>query len=147
MAAQARQLEDRVRQHFLDLNLRHFHRQVGDLTVTGTWVGTEEYEPAIVLLPAYRHAKPCIIALSAAFKYDDPRYLAHSARAFGKILGLTDDLATTAKLADLIHESLTDLLKIPPMPTTEKVVGEVEVQTADGRRTSFDMIVHDPGHA
>ena len=92
-------------------------------------------------------AKPCIIALSAAFKYDDPRYLAHSARAFGKILGLTDDLATTAKLADLIHESLTDLLKIPPMPTTEKVVGEVEVQTADGRRTSFDMIVHDPGHA
>lgn len=136
-----------MRQHFLDLSLQHFHRQVGDLTVTGTWVGTDELEPAIVIQPAYRRAKPCIIALSAAYKYDDPRYLAHSARAFGRIMDLTDDMATTARLADLIHESLPDLLKIPPAPTTERVVGEVEVQAADGSRTSFDMIVNEPGHA
>lgn len=136
-----------MRQHFLDLTLRHSTRQVRDLEVVGTWVGVDELEPAIVIRPAFRPAKPCVIALSAAFKYDDPRYLAHSARAFGKIMGLSDDIRTTAQLADLIHESLTDLLKIPPAPTTEKVVGEVEVQAADGRRTTFDMIVHEPGNA
>lgn len=136
-----------MRQHFLDLNLQHFHRKVGDLTVTGTWVGTDEIEPAIVIQPAYRRAKPCIIALSAAYKYEDGRYAAHAARAFGQILGLTDDMATTARLADLIHSSLPDLLAIPPLPTTEKVVGEVEVQAEDGRRTTFEMIVHEPGNA
>lgn len=136
-----------MREHALDLTLRHFHRQVGDLTVIGSWYGTDELEPCIVIQPAYRRAKPCVIALSSAYKYDDPRYLAHSARAFGQILGLTDDMATTARLADLIHESLTDLLKMPPAPTHERVIGEVEVQDASGRSRTFDMIVHDPGHA
>lgn len=136
-----------MRQHALDLTLRHFERKVGDLRVIGTWYGTDEVEPAIVILPAYRPAKPCVIALSAAYKYDDARYCAHAARAFGKIMGLSDDMATTAKLADVIHGSLPDLLTIPPFPTTEEVVGEVEVQTADGARTSFDMIVHKPGNA
>ena len=147
MAPQNDKLENRVRQHFLDLSLQHFHRQVGDLAVTGTWVGTDELEPAIVIQPAYRKAKPCIIALSAAYKYDDPRYCAQAARAFGQIMGLSDDMATTARLADLIYESLPDLLRIPPAPTAERVVGEVDVQAADGSRTTFDMIIHEPGHA
>lgn len=134
------------RQHFLDLTLTAFTRRVRDLEVVGTWVGTDEIEPAIVLRPANRPAKPCVIALSAAFKYDDPRYLAQAARAFGQVMGLSDDIATTARLADLIYDSLPDLLKIPPAPTTEKVVGEVEVETSDGRRTSFDMIEHQVGH-
>ena len=144
MAPQTLQLADRLmREHVLDLNLHAFRHQVGDLLVYGSWVGTEEIEPALVILPANRRAKPCIIGLSAAWKYDDPRYLAHSARAFAQILGLDDNMSSVAKLADLIHGRLGDLLAMPPMPVREKVIGEGVID--DGTRAqTFEMLQHEP---
>lgn len=40
----------------LDLTVRHFTRELGDLTVIGTWYGADlkEMEPVLCLVPTYR---------------------------------------------------------------------------------------------
>ena len=58
----------------LDPRKANATRQHGDLVVVYSWVNEER---ATVLLPAFRPAGPWYIVLeSAAFKYDDPAYLA-----------------------------------------------------------------------
>src|SRR5690606_10985945 len=74
------QLEGRLMSgHILDLTKYAFVRRLGDITVYGTWVGpsVDESEPCLVLVPTHRinGCRPIVVALSAAYKYDDPRYL------------------------------------------------------------------------
>jgi hypothetical protein len=130
--------------HVLDLTRTHFTRQLGDVTVIGSWIGEslDESEPCLVLLPTYqRHSyervKPCCIALSSAYLYDDPRYLLARSMEFNKALGFTDDMSHVHKVADVIYDHLQDLIEMPPRPVTQAYeAADAIITDANGRRKS-----------
>ncbi len=136
--------------HALDLTRYAFKRELGDLTLFGTWLynnDQEDTEPAIVIIPRYRAlngAKPICIALSSAFKYNDPRYLAHAAAGFSRLLGFEDSMTTTHKLASVIHDHLLDLIKMPLEPTEAVVTGEASVNLGNGVNKTVEFVDHAP---
>lgn len=124
----------------LDLTRHHFKREMGDITVFGTWLynaDEDESEPCIVLLPTYRilDVKPCVIALSSAFRYNDPRHLARAAAIFAENLGFHDSLTARFKVADLILDHLDQLVKMPVDPVQAIKVGEAVLYDGDTKRT------------
>lgn len=130
----------------IDLSRHHFMREIGDMVVIGTWVmnnAQEDTEPALVLLPRYRppsSVMPCVIALSAAYRYNDPKYCVHAAKGIAKALGFEDSMTRTHKIADILHSHLPDLVSMPVDPTRADVVGEAEVQLGSGRKTTVDIL-------
>lgn len=141
----------------LDLTMRHFTRQLGELTVIGTWLGPtpDESEPCIVLIPTYRQclasaisgmqqrAKPCCIALSAAYLHDEPRYLLNRAMEFSRAMGFEDSMSRTHKIAEIIHESLDDLCRMPERPVMGKVaMADATITDASGRQRTLEIIEH-----
>lgn len=130
----------------LDLSKTHNTRQHGDLTCHFTWFGAEadEREPCIVLVPTYRilapgHAKPCVIALSSAYKYADDRYLMDAAMNIAEILGLGQSAAF--KIATVINDGLLELIKMPPKPVERQVVvADAFVTEENGKRHHFEMV-------
>lgn len=128
------------RQPAIDLTRHHFMRELGDLVIFGTWIYNEDQEdtePCLVVIPRYRRVgfKPVVIALSAAFRYNDPRYLAHVGGVFAENLGFADDLTTARRICTLIHDHLLDLLNMPLDPTTTEVIGEANVEIGGRKRT------------
>lgn len=122
----------------LNLELRHFTRELGDLTVIGSWYGAdlESSEPVLVLLPTYRmnsivdgvgvRVKPCCVALSAAYLYDEPAHLAYMATKFSIALGME---TSTYKIASAIYDHLLDLIKMPPKPVSGSRQGAEAIVT------------------
>ena len=117
----------------LDLTNRAFTRVLGDITLIGTWYGADidESEPVLCLVPTYRvlfdgvalRSKPCCVALSAAYLYDDPTYLLTRSMEFAQLLGFEDSMQRTHKIAEAIHGSLLDLITMPPRPVLGSFVG------------------------
>lgn len=98
----------------LDLNKAHLTRQHGDLLAVYTWVNDER---ALVLIPAYRkNSAWYIVCESAAYKYDNPTYLAHQCRKAAEVLGMEPSPNNWVKLATIIHEGLPDLIEMPSAP-------------------------------
>lgn len=136
--------------HILDLSRYAWIRHVGDLCVYGTWVGPsiDDSEPCLAIVPAHRvthHAnvRPVVVALSAAYQYDDPRYLLQAAIRFAKGLGLTDDMHSVMKVADAIYDHLDDLVALPERPSFGCYVGaEVTVTDSEGRSHEFEILEH-----
>lgn len=141
----------------LDLNLRAFTRQLGEITVIGTWVGPspDESEPCIVLMPTYRQAlvltatgvqqraKPCCVALSAAYLYDDPRYLLRRSMEFSRAMGFEDNMSRTHKIAEILHDSLDDLCRMPERPVLGKVAtADMTITDESGRARTLEIIEH-----
>lgn len=130
----------------IDLTRFHFMRELGDLVVIGTWVmndDQEDTEPALVILPRYRppsSVKPCVVALSAAYLYNDPKYCVRAAKGIAKALGFEDSMSTTHKIADILHSHLPDLVSMPVDPTDATVVGEAKVQLGGGRETTVEIL-------
>lgn len=101
----------------LDLSKAYAHHVFGDIIQILTWVNDER---AMVLMPTYRTRAPWyIVCESAAFKYDDMRYLAAQCRKAAGVLGMGDDLDTWHKLATIIHDGLADLIRMPSSPLPE----------------------------
>ncbi len=125
----------------IDLSRTHFFREVGDMCIAGTWImndDQEDTEPALVILPRFRppsSVKPCVIGLSAAFKYDNPKYLARAAPHIARCLGFEDSMQRANKIATLIHDHIPDLVRMPVDPTQAVVVGEATVEVGGQRRT------------
>lgn len=135
----------------LDLTIRSFARELGDLTIIGTWYGAslDESEPVLCLIPTYRvmfdgvalRAKPCCVALSSAHLYDEPRYLLARAMEFSKALGFEDSMSRSYKIAEAIHGSLLDLIKMPPRPVLGSFVGaDATITDGMGRQRSVELI-------
>lgn len=130
----------------LDLSKAHAEHVDGEITVIFTWYGetVEDSEPCIVLLPTYRilapgHYKPCVIALSSAYKYHDARYLWESAGSVANILGL--GASATFKVAEKIQGALLQLIKMPPKPVEKtNVVADAVMTDERGRQTSAEII-------
>lgn len=129
----------------IDLTRHAFQRTLGEFSLYGTWVynaDQEEYEPALVVIPAHRRSgfQPCVVALSAAYKYDSPKYCAEAAVLFVKALGMEDGITRAHTLATLIYDHLLDLLKMPESPTVSIIVGEASIDTGHGKKT---LLIHD----
>jgi hypothetical protein len=127
----------------LDLTKNHFTQQHGDITVIGTWYGDtiDEREPCLAILPAYRRTKPVCIALSSAYKYNDPAYLLRATMEMVKRLELSDNMTTVHRLAGIINDHLLDLIKMPhkPIETDYGSGAEFTVKTADGKEVTAEM--------
>lgn len=132
--------------HAIDLTRHAFMRELGDLVLFGTWVmndDQEDTEPALVLVPRYRHPStivPCVIALSAAHKYDDPTYCAWAAKGIAHNLGFEDSMSTTHRIADIIHSHLPDLVNMPVDPTQAVLDGEAVMTASDGSKRTVQLM-------
>ena len=136
------------RQPAIDLSRHHFMRGIGDFALFGTWIHNEDQEdtePCLVVVPRYRRDgfRPVCVALSAAYKYNDPRYLARVTPVFLKMLGFDDGLSKAHELASLIHDHLYDLITLPVDPTAAIVVGEASLDLGNGRRTTVEFMDHE----
>ena len=135
------------RKHFLDLTRVHFTRNLGDITLYGTWVPRADdddgnTEPALVLMSRRFGGRPCVVALSSAYLYNDPRYLARAADKFAMGMGFEPGLALTHRIANIIHDHLQDLIEMPPEPTQAVVVADATV-SVDGRKRSVEIVSHE----
>lgn len=98
-------------------------RSHGDINVSFQWVNEE---PAMILFPARRTlpgAGVYVICLSAAFKYADSKtggptpYLVRASMAAAQQLGfMSTDTFAARKIAEVIVDSLPDLIDMPPEP-------------------------------
>lgn len=123
----------------LDLALRHWVKERGDLIIYATWVGQnlDESEPCLVIMPKhYNGSKPCCVALSVAYRYYEPeaghRYLLARARQFNEQMGRADTLSNVHAVADAIYDHLQELIEIPPKPITgRRDMGTVTMHNRD----------------
>lgn len=124
----------------LDPRKAHLIRQHGDILAIYTWVNDER---ALVLMPARRGKSPWyIVCESAAWKYDDPGYLARQARKAAEVLGMDETTSTWYRIAKIIHEGLPDLVHMPPAPLPElskHTIGEMKL-FADGHLVGGEEI-------
>lgn len=139
---------DPNRRPAIDLTRHHFVRHIGDVSLYGTWLYNEDQEkdePALVLIPRYRRTgfKPCCIALSAAYRYNSPQYLAGITGYILSILGFEQSIANAAKIGGLIHDHLGDLLTMPNSPTTSIIVADGSV-TVGGKKRSIEIMDYKP---
>jgi len=98
-------------------------RQHGDIGVSFQWVNDE---PAMILFPARRSlpgAGAYVICLSAAFRYADSKtgaptpFLVQGSVMAAKQLGFSaTDTFAARKIAEVIVDSLPDLVDMPPEP-------------------------------
>lgn len=101
----------------LDTRKAHLTRQHGDLFAVYSWVNDER---ALILIPAYRPGAPWYIVLeSAAWKYDDPSYLAAQCVKACDVLGIEPNRANWVRVAGIIHEGIPDLVRMPSAPPNE----------------------------
>lgn len=136
----------------IDLTRYAWVRELGDLRLYGTWYTwfdeeEREYqdEPCLVLVPAARHCTmPCVVALSAAFKYDNPRHLARVSLEFARALGFDSNLMSAAhRIGGIIHDHLLDLITMPENPTETVVAAHGVI--SDGHRTrEAEILDHVP---
>jgi hypothetical protein len=134
--------------HAIDLTRHSFVRHLGDLSIYGSWIynnDQETEEPCLVVIPRYQKQgfKPCVVALSAAYKYNDPRYLARVSWEFLSLLGFAQTPSEGHKVASLIHDHLGDLLTMPPNPTSVIVVADATIGTGLGKR-SLEIVEYVP---
>lgn len=125
----------------LDPRKAHQTRLHGDILAIYTWVNDER---AMVLIPALRApGSPWfIVCESAAWKYDDPHYLARQAAKAAEVLGMDETTSSWYRIATLIHEGLPDLIRMPSSPQEAEVgkaIGEMHLKS-DGQIIASDVI-------
>lgn len=128
----------------LDPRKAHKAFVIGDILAILTWVNDER---ALVLMPAHRAAGApwFIVCESAAYKYDNPQYLARQAAQAASVLGMDETTSTWYRIADLIINYLPDLIRMPTAPEAEKMghaVGQMTLK-ADGQTIRQEDMVFD----
>jgi len=117
----------------LDLRKAHASHVYGEVTAILTWVNDER---ALVLLATHRKGSPWyIVCESAAWKYDDPSYLASQCAKAAEVLDLDQTSTAWFKLATIINDGLGDLVRMPSAPPPEYVSGNFghSILSADGK--------------
>lgn len=114
----------------IDLRKAHLHRQHGDLMAIYTWINDER---ALVLVPHLRPGAPWYVVMeSAAYRYDDPAYLAMQCPKACEVLGIEPNRTNWVRVATIINEGLPDLVTMPSVPTwkrAEREFGEMVVRS------------------
>ena len=117
----------------IDLQKAHLSRQHGDITAICSWLNDER---ALFLIPTFRKGAPWyIVCESAAWRYDDPAYLATQCVKACEVLGLEPSKPNWVRVATIIHETLPDLIRMPAAPLPELRNSSVGAMTlrADGQ--------------
>lgn len=115
----------------LDLNLRKWERNVGNVTIIGTWT-LHNKRPCLVLVPSnvspyHDRITPCVVTLDNAFMWDehtgDPADVAILSYQFAAALGMNpNEPRNVLFVTTLIRDSLDDLITgIGPFPESERV--------------------------
>ncbi|HEX4843180.1 MAG TPA: hypothetical protein VFV57_05875 [Limnobacter sp.] len=124
----------------IDLKNCHLQRQHGDIVALYTWMNEER---CLVLIPAYRKNSAWYVIMdSAAYKYDDPAYLATQCAKACEVLGMEPSQLNWVRLATIIHEGLPDLVSMPSAPPKEfhrRSFGEMHAR-ANGEIIGSDLI-------
>lgn len=124
----------------LDPSKAFLIRQHGDLTAVYSWINDER---ALILIPAHRPGAPwyCVLE-SAAFKYDDPAYLAKQCTIACDVLGIEPSKPNWVRVATIINEGLPDLVRMPTAPERDRMrgsIGEMKL-LADGQQIAGEEI-------
>jgi hypothetical protein len=132
----------------LDLTRYHFRRELGDITVFGTWWLPEDSGPipCLVLFPTHVRAEeavPCVVMIADAWRWSEaignPADCARQSFRFAQMLRLdTSNISNVFLVRSLIHDHLQDLLTMPPMPSDMRetvVLGEAKVTDHEGGQT------------
>jgi hypothetical protein len=116
----------------LDLTKNAFVRELGDITVFGTWYG-EHKRPALVLLATASIGKPnvvpCVVQLQDAWRWSrehgDVAYHVQQSMTIAHLLGLTaHNRYTCMRITTLIQDHLQDLKDMPLKPSERAVVAD-----------------------
>lgn len=132
-------------QPVIDLEYAHFERVVGEYRVVGTWFRQPDgqQEPCLFIVPSDGRidfgCRPAIVLLSSAYLYVNPRDAAHTVAGLAKGMG-KDSMQSAIRLMDLINDSITDLMGIPPDRRPREVMGDAEVKIGDGPRRSIQLL-------
>ena len=95
----------------IDLRKAHLTRFHGDIMAVYSWMNDER---ALFLIPHLRPGAPWYIVMeSAAYKYDDPHYLATQCAKACDVLGMEPSTANWVRIATIINEGLPDLVRMP----------------------------------
>ena len=117
----------------IDLRKAHVTRFHGDLMAVYSWIDDER---ALFLIPHLRAGAPWyIVKESAAFKYDDPAYMARQCAKACEVLGIEPSRPNWVRVATIIHEGLPDLVRMPSAPPKElhsAAYGHIQLR-ADGQ--------------
>jgi hypothetical protein len=101
----------------IDTRKSHMTRRHGDLMAIYSWVNDER---ALILIPHLRPGAPWYVVMeSAAFKYDDTRYLAKQCAVACDVLGIEPNVKNWSRVATIINEGLPDLVRMPSAPPNE----------------------------
>jgi hypothetical protein len=128
----------------LDLTETHFMRQCGDITVIGTWFGTDQRRPCLAIVPSrvpmsHERITPAIVPLDTAYLWSeemgDPQHCAHACARFASGLGLdVHNKFAMINLMSAIRDHLGDLISMPVAPTDKHAVMADAIYTdANGR--------------
>lgn len=113
----------------LDTRKAHLSRRHGDLMAIYTWMNDER---ALILIPHLRPGAPWYVVMeSAAWKYDDPKYLATQCVKACEVLGIEPSQRNWVRVATIINEGLPDLVSMPsaPLPEYEKAaIGAMQLR-------------------
>jgi hypothetical protein len=130
----------------IDLRKAHAHRKFGDITMILTWVNDER---AMVLMPNIRQKSAWyIVCESAAWKYDDPQYLATQCVKACEVLDIEPSKPNWVRIATLINESLPDLIRMPssqPAELMNKSFGSMTMREGGKVLAQQDIRLEDEG--
>lgn len=139
----------------LDVRKAHTVRVHGQITAIYTWmkIGHDNVanpERALVLIATHRQVKtPWFIVMeSAAYRYDDPAYLAQQARKACEVMGFEPSPSAWVKIATVIHDGLEDLIRMPSAPPPEfyrGALGSMELRANGKTLAKQDIRVEDVG--
>lgn len=137
----------------LDLTQRHFTRVLGNITLIGTWLTTEDgVEPCLVFIRSgdegSDHIVPCVVTLGSAFLFDRAshtlfpdwgRRAALMAFGFAEALRLGATPYHAQRVCELVEDHIGDLFGIPPyrppVLRDDEAVAEVTiVERSSGKR-------------
>jgi hypothetical protein len=143
----------------LDLSQRHFSREIGPVTLIGTWVATDEgVVPCLAIIRRgeefSEHTVPCVVTLNHAFVFaksahEQYPHLAWQAvtmgRSFAQSLRLESDRHAPQQIIELIEDHIEHLFRIPPYTppelTSEEAVAEVTITDRNtGKRVREVMV-------
>lgn len=131
----------------LDLTQNAFVKARGELTLYGCWHG-KRLRPCLVVVPSFRAGVPLVIEMDTAFQWDpddkdvDPRQNMRLVSAFLRANGMDFTNPFTAmKVVSLVHDHLSDLLRMPPKPAEVIVVADAFQTDSDTGRTVHREII------
>ncbi len=138
---------------FLDLTRYAFKRQLGDITVYGTWIGSN-HRPALALVPTFGRlghetTTPCIVQMDNAWLWDEERgdfeACVPVAVAFCPNLGLDpNSMRDVRRVMGIIHDSIGDMIGMKPWQAADtKEVAVMEWVRPDGTVADAKGITED----